>query len=68
MVVQGLALHEMMELHEVLTFKSVCMTKSKTMQGLVADEELKSLMQKDVEQSANAIHELQNLLSRVQTQ
>ncbi|GAB7386287.1 spore coat protein CotF [Bacillaceae bacterium] len=62
---KGLAVHETMELHEILTFKTVCMTKSKTLQGFVTDEDLKSLMQADVEQSTRAIHELQNLLSRV---
>lgn len=68
MVQQSLALHETMEVHELLNFKTVCMTKSQTMQGLVSDEQLKSLMQKDVDQSINAIKELQNLLSRGQTQ
>lgn len=68
MVQQNLALHEMMEMHEILTFKTVCMTKSQTMQALVADEQLKSLMQKDVAQSSKAISELQNLLSKTQMQ
>jgi similar to spore coat protein len=63
---QGLAVHETMELHELLMFKSCCMTKSKTMQGLVADEDLKSIMQLDVEQSSKAVKGLQNLLSRTQ--
>lgn len=64
----NLALHETLEIHEILNFKTVCMTKSKTMQGLVSDEKLKSIMQKDVQQSSKAIHELQNLLAKAQTQ
>lgn len=31
------ALHEMLEVHEMAAFKTVCMTKSKTMQALVTD-------------------------------
>jgi similar to spore coat protein len=60
----GLALHETLDMHEILNFKAVCMTKSQTMQALVTDGELKSLMQLDAEQSARAVGELQNLLSR----
>jgi similar to spore coat protein len=63
---QGLAVHETMELHELLMFKSCCMTKSNTMQGLVSDQDLRSIMQLDVEQSSKAIKGLQNLLSRTQ--
>jgi similar to spore coat protein len=65
---QGLAVHETMELHELLTFKSCCMTKSKTMQGLVTDQDLKSIMQLDVEQSTKSIKGMQNLLARTQKQ
>lgn len=53
-----LAAHESMELHEALNFKTLCLAKSKLMQGLVFDQELKALMQKDVEQSIQAIAEL----------
>ncbi|WP_249226458.1 hypothetical protein [Alicyclobacillus mengziensis] len=35
------ALHETLELHELLAFKNVCMTKSVTMPVLVSDESLK---------------------------
>lgn len=41
-----LAPHESMDLHEVLNFKTLCLAKSKLMQGLVFDQELKALMQK----------------------
>jgi similar to spore coat protein len=62
-----LSLHETMEVHEMLNFKTVCMTKSKMMEGLVFDQELKSLLEKDVQQSLIAIRELQNLLKNAPT-
>ncbi|NHN34926.1 spore gernimation protein GerQ [Paenibacillus agricola] len=61
---QGLAPHESMELHEALNFKTLCLAKSKLMQGLVFDQDLKALMQKDVEQSIQAIGELQAIYAR----
>jgi len=56
-----LAAHESMEIHELLNLKTLCLAKSKLMQGLVFDQELRALMQKDVEQSAKAIADLQAL-------
>jgi similar to spore coat protein len=61
---QTLAPHESMELHEALNFKTLCLAKSKLMQGLVFDQDLKALMQKDVEQSIQAIAELQAIYAR----
>jgi similar to spore coat protein len=61
---QTLAPHESMELHEALNFKTLCLAKSKLMQGLVFDQDLKALMQKDVEQSIQAIIELQAVYAR----
>jgi similar to spore coat protein len=68
MALQQLTLHEAMEVHEMLNFKTVCATKSKLMQGLVFDQELKALLQKDVEQSINAIHVLQSLENKTKAQ
>jgi similar to spore coat protein len=68
MAQQNFAVHETMEIHEIINFKNVCMTKSSTMQLLVSDERLKALMQKDVEQSTRAISELKNLLASSQIQ
>jgi similar to spore coat protein len=48
---QSLTLHETMEIHELLNFKTVCMTTSKLIQGVVYDQELKALLDKDVQQS-----------------
>ncbi|WP_223591681.1 spore coat protein [Neobacillus bataviensis] len=53
-----LALHETMETHEILNFKTVCLLKSKLMQGICFDNELKALMEKDVKQSIQDINEL----------
>jgi len=62
---QTLAPHEMLEVLEVLTLKNVCLTKSKTMQALAQDEELKTILQADVKNSAKDIMELRDLLQRV---
>ena len=56
-----LAPHEAMEIHELLNFKTICLAKSKMMQGLVFDQELRALMQKDVGQSVKAIQDLQGI-------
>ncbi len=61
---QLLAPHESLELHEILNLKTLCLAKSKLMQGLVFDQELKALMQKDVEQSIQAIAELQAIYAK----
>ncbi|WP_103107284.1 hypothetical protein [Brevibacillus reuszeri] len=61
------ALHEQLELHEIAAFKSVCMTKSKTMQGLVTDETLKQLLAEDVEVSTRQLQELNLLLTKANT-
>jgi similar to spore coat protein len=57
--------HEIMEAHEILVQKTVCATKSATMQILVSDPELKALLQQDVASSRKAIQELQAILSKV---
>jgi hypothetical protein len=58
-------LHETLELHEIATFKSLCMTKSKTMQALVSDNDLKQILQQDVLLSTRQLQELNGLLSSV---
>jgi len=65
---QKLAPHETMEIHEMMNFKTVCMTKSKLMAGIVFDKDLKALMEKDVLQSIRAIQELQGLYARFPVQ
>jgi similar to spore coat protein len=55
---EKLALHETIETHEILNFKTVCLLRSKMMQALCFDNDLKALMEKDVQQSIQDIHEL----------
>ena len=59
-----LAAHESLDLHEMLNLKTLNLAKSKLMQGLVFDQELRALMQKDVEQSTKAIADLQALYAK----
>ncbi|KGK87432.1 spore coat protein [Desulfosporosinus sp. HMP52] len=61
-------LHETMELHELLNFKTICMTTSKMAQGVVFDQDLKALLEKDVQQSRQAITVLQGLVIKTQPQ
>ena len=58
------ALHEMLEVHEIAAFKTVCMTKSKTMQALVTDPELKQILQQDARLSQQQLQELGGVLSK----
>lgn len=59
------ALHEMLEVHEIAAFKTVCLTKSKTMQALVSDPELMQILQQDVQLSQQHLQELGIVLSKV---
>lgn len=62
-----LAFHETMDTHEMLNFKTVCLMKSKLMQGICFDNDLKALMEKDVKQSVKAIQELKELYAKART-
>lgn len=68
MTSETLTLHETMEIHELLNFKTICMTTSKMIQGVVFDQELKSLLEKDVQQSMQDVSILQRLLNKTQPQ
>ncbi|AMA53164.1 MULTISPECIES: hypothetical protein [Bacillus] len=61
---QTLAAHEAVDLHEIVNFKTLCVAKSKLMQGLVFDQDLKDLMQKDVQQSIQDLTDLQAVYER----
>ena len=67
MMNENLSRHEMMDLHEILNFKTICMTTSKLMQGIVFDQDLKAHMEKDVQQSLKAVNELRTLYSQAPT-
>ncbi|WP_433753961.1 hypothetical protein [Paenibacillus amylolyticus] len=58
------ALHEVLEVHEIAAFKTVCMTKSKTMQALVTDPELKQILQQDAILSQQQLQELGGVLTK----
>jgi len=58
-----LAVHETMELSEILTFKNVCLTKNTVSQALVQDETLRQFIRQDIETTQKQIRELQGLLS-----
>jgi len=61
---QGLAPNETMQLHEILTLKNLCLTKSVTMSPLVSDEELKLILQNDIVKMERQIRELKNLMEQ----
>lgn len=59
-----LGVHETLELHEIMAFKSLCLTKSSTMSEFVQDQELKNLLSQDVNQTKNHIQTLQQFVPR----
>ncbi|MCM3166953.1 spore coat protein [Peribacillus frigoritolerans] len=64
---ESLAFHETMETHEILNFKTIGLMRSKLMQGICFDNDLKALMEKDVQQSIAAINELKGFYTKAQT-
>ncbi|HEX2946978.1 MAG TPA: spore coat protein [Clostridia bacterium] len=63
---KSLTLHETMEVHEILNFKTICMSMSKLAQGVVFDQELKNLLNQDTQQSIKDVETLQGLLLKTQ--
>ncbi|MBE5099721.1 spore coat protein [Priestia aryabhattai] len=63
---KGLAMHETLEVHEILTLKTSCVTKGTAMLELVEDEDLKKILEEDVQTSTEAIKELKKILKKVQ--
>ncbi|WPC41833.1 spore coat protein [Clostridium sp. JS66] len=61
---EKLAPNEFMQVHEILNFKTVCMTTSKLMEGVVFDQDLKALLEHDVQQSIMDIKTLQSLYEK----
>lgn len=57
-----LAPHELMELHEILTFKTLCATKASAMIPMVQDQEIKTLLQSDITTSKQNIQQLEEFL------
>ncbi len=50
-----LALHETMEFHELINFMTTSILKSKMSQGIVFDDDLRALLDKNVKLSAPAL-------------
>ncbi|MCM3727400.1 hypothetical protein M3226_17110 [Neobacillus cucumis] len=67
-MVKFLGLHETLDLHELLTFKNLCLTKSATMGALVQDEELKTILENDVTTGQLHIEQLQQFLTNREAQ
>lgn len=61
-------MHEKLEILEISAFKTVTLTKSKTMQALISDGELKAILQRDVEESTRHLQELAAILNQAVSQ
>ncbi|MFC7687090.1 hypothetical protein [Ureibacillus sp. GCM10028918] len=59
---EKLGVHERLEIHELLTFKTLCLTKSTAMAALAQDEELKSLLSETSQIDRESIQALQGYL------
>lgn len=57
-----MALHETLELHEILTFKNLCLTKASTMKGLVGCDQLKEILNTDVTEGKQHVKDINHLL------
>lgn len=55
---QKLGVHEKLELHELLTFKTTCLTKAQTMIPLVSDTNLKTFCSR----MSTVVHKIFNSL------
>lgn len=63
MATQYMGIHESIDLHEILMFKNLCLTKSTTMSTLVQDEELKQLLSDDANKTTKQINRLQQFIT-----
>jgi similar to spore coat protein len=61
---ERLALHERLELQEILTFKNLCLTKASVIQGLVNCEELKGIFATDVKEGKHHVEQLSKILEK----
>jgi similar to spore coat protein len=58
-----LGLHETLDVHEILSFKNLCLTKATTMSVLAQDEELRVILSNDVATGTQHIQQLQHFLT-----
>lgn len=64
MLEKKLALHESMEFHEVINFMTTSLLKSKLSQGVVFDDDLRALLDKNVKLSTPALAAMVKLYSK----
>ena len=57
-----ITLQETMQLHELLTFKNLSLTKTVTISPLISDEELKSIIKNDTATTQKHIQDLSELM------
>lgn len=60
----NLGIHESLEVHELLTFKTHCAQKAKVLQGMTNNQELKSMLQQDIQKSQEHIRSLRSLVEQ----
>lgn len=58
-----LGLHETLDLHELLSFKNLCLTKATTMSALAQDEELRAILSADVTTGIQHVQQLEQFLT-----
>lgn len=59
-----LGIHETLDVHELLSFKNLCLTKATTMSVLAQDPELKAILADDVTSGTQHILQLQQFLTK----
>lgn len=68
MAKEDLAFHETVDTHELVNMKTVALLKSKLIQGIVFDQDLRRLMQKNVDMSIIDLKQLQRLYPYTKTE
>lgn len=63
-----LGLHETMDVHELLTFKNISLTKSTTMSALAQDPELKAILTNDMLAGQQQLVQLRKFLTNREEQ
>jgi len=58
-----LAIHETLEIHEIMTMKQSCLVKAVAVRSFVKDETLEKLIAQDIKDSEQALNDLQKLLA-----
>lgn len=62
-MVKHLALHETLDLQELLSFKNLCLTKAAMMGKLAQDEELRTILTDDAATGVRHIQQLQKFIT-----